>query len=77
MPLPQKSITDHFNFCIFVLMRVFFIFFFGFGYAAMGQMVDGAKPIVFSEKGAGCTPPSTTTYMELNNVRAMIHTAGN
>lgn len=29
------------------------------------------------EKAASCTPPTTTTYMELNNVRAMIHTAGN
>jgi hypothetical protein len=29
------------------------------------------------EKGANCTPPTTTTFMELNNVRAMIHTAGN
>ena len=28
-------------------------------------------------KIAGCSPPTTTTYMELNNVRAMIHTAGN
>lgn len=28
-------------------------------------------------KAAGCVPPSTTTYLELNNVRAMIHTAGN
>jgi len=28
-------------------------------------------------KAAGCTPPTTTTYLELNNVRAMIHTAGN
>ena len=28
-------------------------------------------------KAAGCSPPTTTTYMELNNVRAMIHTAGN
>ena len=28
-------------------------------------------------KGANCTPPTTTTYMEINNVRAMIHTAGN
>ena len=30
-----------------------------------------------SLKGANCTPPTTTTYMEINNVRAMIHTAGN
>lgn len=29
------------------------------------------------EKSAGCTPPLTTTYMDLNNVSAMIHTAGN
>jgi hypothetical protein len=28
-------------------------------------------------KAAGCAPPTTTTFMELNNVRAMIHTAGN
>lgn len=28
-------------------------------------------------KSSGCTPPTTTTTMELNNVRAMIHTAGN
>jgi hypothetical protein len=28
-------------------------------------------------KAAQCTPPTTTTYLELNNVRAMIHTAGN
>ncbi len=28
-------------------------------------------------KAAGCAPPTTTTFLELNNVRAMIHTAGN
>ena len=28
-------------------------------------------------KAAQCTPPTTTTYLELNNVRAMVHTAGN
>ena len=28
-------------------------------------------------KAAGCLPPTTTTMLELNNVRAMIHTAGN
>ena len=28
-------------------------------------------------KAAGCAPPTTTTFMELNNVRAMVHTAGN
>ena len=28
-------------------------------------------------KSAGCSPPTTTTTMELNNVRMMVHTAGN
>ena len=32
---------------------------------------------IATPKAAGCTPPTTTTYLELNNVRAMIHTAGN
>ena len=36
-----------------------------------------ALPNIGLEKSAGCTPPTTTTFMELNNVRAMIHTAGN
>ena len=30
-----------------------------------------------STKAAQCTPPTTTTYLDLNNVRAMVHTAGN
>lgn len=29
------------------------------------------------QKSAGCTPPNTTNLMNLNNVSAMIHTAGN
>lgn len=29
------------------------------------------------ERSAGCTPPNASTYMELNNVKALIHTAGN
>ncbi|MFZ9587802.1 MAG: hypothetical protein ACO29U_09390, partial [Crocinitomicaceae bacterium] len=28
-------------------------------------------------KAANCAPPTSTTYLELNNVRAMVHTAGN
>jgi len=28
-------------------------------------------------KGASCSPPTTTTRMELNNVRMLVHTAGN
>jgi len=58
-------------------MRFLFLFFLLIGSILHGQINQGAKPIVLTEKGAGCTPPSTTTYMELNNVRAMIHTAGN
>ena len=30
-----------------------------------------------NEKAATCTPPSHSTFLETNNVRAMIHTAGN
>jgi len=36
-----------------------------------------ALPEFGFEKSAGCTPPSTSTFMELNNVKAMMHTAGN
>ena len=37
-----------------------------------------AKPSVQTQnKGANCPPPTHTTFMELNNVRAMVHTAGN
>ncbi len=45
---------------------------------AIAQPYAGkALPNVGIEKAAGCTPPTTTTFMELNNVRAMMHTAGN
>ncbi|NVK65341.1 MAG: T9SS type A sorting domain-containing protein [Flavobacteriales bacterium] len=36
-----------------------------------------ALPDIGFEKSAGCTPPTTSTFMELNNVSALIHTAGN
>jgi hypothetical protein len=36
-----------------------------------------ALPEIGFEKSAGCTPPTTSTFMELNNVRALMHTAGN
>ena len=41
------------------------------------SLESGQKPKHASAKAAGCAPPTTTTYLELNNVRAMIHTAGN
>ena len=43
-------------------------------YAGSGKPVLKKSDLT---KGAQCTPPTTTTYLELNNVRAMIHTAGN
>ncbi len=50
----------------------------------MGSLVSFSQPYAGGEKvkvditkAAGCVPPSTTTYLELNNVRAMVHTAGN
>ncbi|MFK7785326.1 MAG: T9SS type A sorting domain-containing protein [Crocinitomicaceae bacterium] len=36
-----------------------------------------ALPEIGFEKSAGCTPPTTSTFMELNNVKQLIHTAGN
>ncbi len=54
------------------------IFFLGVAFCGFSQPYAGNEGIVVNvTKAAGCTPPSTTTYMELNNVRAMIHTAGN
>ena len=45
---------------------------------AFGQPYAGNSiPDTEIEKSAGCTPPSTSTYMELNNVRMLVHTAGN
>jgi hypothetical protein len=45
-----------------------------------GQAYTGTEKIKiksFPTKAAQCAPPTTTTYLELNNVRAMVHTAGN
>lgn len=44
------------------------------------QPYAGTEKVVtkgHAEKAAQCKPPTTTTYLELNNVRAMVHTAGN
>jgi hypothetical protein len=37
--------------------------------------IDGKKKI--NPKAAGCTPPNTSRTMEMNNVRMLVHTAGN
>lgn len=46
---------------------------------SFAQPYAGAElpAVTGSNKAASCVPPSTSTYMELNNVRALIHTAGN
>ncbi|MFD1553061.1 T9SS C-terminal target domain-containing protein [Putridiphycobacter roseus] len=31
----------------------------------------------FESRAAGCSPPNSSTFLELNNVKALIHTAGN
>lgn len=61
-------------------MRIFLGLFIVLMYAgfALGQSLQStASPKTPQSKAAGCAPPTTTTYLELNNVRAMIHTAGN
>ncbi len=45
---------------------------------SFGQTYTGKQQVKTPPaKAAGCAPPTTTTYLEINNVRAMIHTAGN
>ncbi len=47
-------------------------------YAQPYKGVDGAKEIKYVQsKSASCSPPTTTTTMEVNNVRMVVHTAGN
>lgn len=44
------------------------------------QPFAGKSKVIVKElpaKAAQCIPPNTSTYLELNNVRALIHTAGN
>ena len=63
-----------------VIMRVVFyvfILFLSFGANAQSYAGSEGKEGITAMKGASCTPPSTTTMLEMNNVRAMIHTAGN
>lgn len=50
-----------------------FLYNLSFAQPFMGEQLPPIEP----DRGASCSPPRTTTYMEANNVRAMIHTAGN
>lgn len=49
------------------------------GFSALAQPYKGslAPKLPQAVKGASCAPPSKTTYLQYNNVRAMVHTAGN
>ena len=62
-----------------ILMRnLFYILFFLLANYGHSQSYTTAYKIKTPPpKAAGCAPPTSTTYLELNNVRAMIHTAGN
>ena len=59
----------------FLLVLFISISFLGFSQLYAGKQYKASGLDV--SKAANCTPPTTTTMLELNNVRAMIHTAGN
>ena len=50
----------------------------GFLLISNAQLFVGDNPnIIGPIKGANCSPPSSSTFMQMNNVKAIIHTAGN
>jgi hypothetical protein len=62
--------------------RITFLFLFFLQTLCLAQPYTGTEKVIVKQqtsisKAASCTPPTTSTYLELNNVRAMIHTAGN
>ena len=38
---------------------------------------DASNNSIPESRAAGCNPPNASTFLELNNVKALIHTAGN
>ena len=63
-------------------MRLFLLIFISFialPEGALAQAFTGntTPQVQAQHNGANCPPPTHTTFMELNNVRAMVHTAGN
>ena len=58
---------------LLLIQFVLVVFTFAQPYAGTEKVIS----IPTSLKGAQCTPPKTTTFLEVNNVRAMVHTAGN
>jgi hypothetical protein len=59
------------------VLLVFSVFCFTLAFAQPYAGAEKVKVKAIAQKAAQCTPPSTTTFLELNNVRAMVHTAGN
>ena len=60
-------------------LTLFVLFIVSF-FSVLAQPYGGGEKVQVkqnSTKAAQCTPPTTTTYLDLNNVRAMVHTAGN
>ena len=58
-------------------MKNILIFFLICASQLTAQEYGSEEKKTFPDKGAGCAPPTTSTYMEINNVRALMHTAGN
>lgn len=59
-------------------MKLFHIALFLFPFLAFSQNYKGKSAISpLQAKAANCTPPSATSFLQTNNVRAQVHTAGN
>ena len=50
-----------------------------FAQLTFGQVFlnDASNNSIPESRAAGCNPPNASTFLELNNVKALIHTAGN
>ncbi len=59
------------------LLSVFVVLLLAVGSFAQPYAGKQHVPVISATRAAGCAPPNKTTYLELNNVRAMVHTAGN
>jgi hypothetical protein len=60
--------------CLFLF---FLVSFSNFSQKYKGEKYEVSSNSFYVDKAANCTPPNHTTFLETNNVRAMIHTAGN
>ena len=58
---------------VYILIISFGITLTGFSQPFAGEEISASG----ESRAAGCTPPNSSTYLELNNVSALIHTAGN